>query len=319
MRTSWWWSLAVLVAVAALSYALYVYLRPVSLPAGILYGNGRIEATEIRIASDISGRVVLSNIVEAQTFKKGDLLLQVDDTDLELRLAQARADRLALSESRGKMLAAVKVAGHHSHTAETNVGRYRALASAGAVSQQERDVAENSLSEEQGLLQGSRSAVAQIDAQIASADQAIARLQNQIAKSHIVAPRDGTILLKMIESGEVIASGQPLAVIADLSRLELKIYVPESDLGRVKLRDPARVATDALPGNFAEATVERIDSQAQFTPRDIHMPEERTRTVFGVTLVVLNLHGELKPGMPADAWVKWRDEVPWPARLVVPQ
>lgn len=114
MRSRWWLSLAALVALAALSYALYVYLQPVALPAGILYGNGRIEATEARIASEVAGRVVRSNIVEGQSFRKGDLLLGVDDADLRLRLSEAKADRLALIEGRGKVRAAVDVAGHHS-------------------------------------------------------------------------------------------------------------------------------------------------------------------------------------------------------------
>lgn len=319
MRKSWLWSLGILAALAAISYALYVYLQPPALPEGIVYGNGRIEATNVRIASEVPGRVIQSNVAEGRAFRKGDLLLQIDDTDFQLRLAQARADRLALSESRKRMLAAVNVAGHHTVTAETNAGRYRALAGTGVASEQQRDVAENALREAQGMLRGSQAAVEQIDAQIAAADKAIALLQDQVGKCRVTAPADGTILLKTVEGGEVVATGQPLAVLADLTRLEVKIYVSEADLGRMKLRGTARVGSDAPPGHYADASIERIDQQAQFTPRDIHMPDERARTVFGVTLAVNNVHDELKPGMPVDAWVKWRDDVPWPAHLVVPR
>ncbi len=313
------WSVGSLVALAALSYALYVYLQPPALPEGIVYGNGWIEATNVRVSSEVPGRVTQSDVVEGRAFRRGDLLLQIDDADLQLRLAQARADRLALSESRKRMLAAMNVAGHHTVTAETNADRYRALAGTGVASQQQRDVAENTLREAQGLLRGSQATVVQIDAQIAAADKGIALLQDQVARCRVTAPTDGTILLKMVERGEVVAVGQLLAVMADLRRLEVKIYVSEADLGRMKLQGAARIGTNAFPDHYTDASIERIDEQAQFTPRDIHMPDERARTVFGVTLAVVNRHDELKPGMPVDAWVKWRDDTSWPAHLVVPR
>lgn len=319
MKANWLWSLAGLIVLAIFSYGLYLYLQPVPLPDGIIYGNGRVEATEVRIASEVAGRIVESRLVEGRVFRKGDLLVQIDDTDLKLRLKQAQADRLALLQNRAKTLVAMRVAGHHTMTAGSNAARYRALIAAGAASQQQNEAVANTLSEAQGLLQGSQATLAQIDAQIASADKAIALIQDQIVKSRVVAPNNGTLLVKMAEPGEVVAAGQPLAVMADLTRLELKIYVPEAQIGLIKLGAAGRVGTDAFPNHYAEAFVERIDQEAQFTPRDIHMPDERARTVFGVTLAVFNPHGEFKPGMPVDAWLKWRNDQAWAARLVVPQ
>jgi len=101
--------------------------------------------------------------------------------------------------------------------------------------------------------------------------------------------------------------------------VRLKVYVAEHDLGKLHLGDEARVRTDAFPGRYLTASVSRIDSEAQFTPRDIHMPDERVRLVFGVTLALDNPSGELKPGMPADAWVRWRPATAWPAVLTVPR
>ena len=134
MKANWLWSLAVLVVIATLSYALYLYLQPVPLPDGLIYGNGRVEATEVRIASEVAGRIVQSRLVEGRVFRRGDLLVQIDDTDLKLRLAPAQADRLALIQSRGKMLAALHVAGHHTRTAQSNMTRYNTLGLAGAAS-----------------------------------------------------------------------------------------------------------------------------------------------------------------------------------------
>lgn len=108
-------------------------------------------------------------------------------------------------------------------------------------------------------------------------------------------------------------------MLVDLSRLELKVYIPERDLGKVDLKDAARVRVDAFPDRYFDATVSRIDQQAQFTPRDIHLPEERVRMVFGVTLALENPDGVLKPGMPADAWIRSGKATSWPQRLVIPQ
>ena len=319
MNRNWIWSVVALVAVAVASYGLYLYLQPTKLPDGILYGNGRVEATEVRIASEVGGRIIESRLVEGRVFHRGDLLVRIDDTDLKLRLAQAQADRLVLARGRLKTAALVQTARHHTGTAATNATRYRNLAAANIVSAQQREVVENSLSDARGGLSGGEAALSQIAAQLESSDKAIALIQDQIKKTRILAPQDGTVLIKAVEPGEVVAAGQNLAVMADITHLELKVYVPEADIGRIKLGGEGRVGTDAFPGHYAVAFVERIDQEAQFTPRDIHLPEERATTVFGVTLAVANPHGELKPGMPVDAWLKWKSDREWPTRLVVPQ
>ena len=101
--------------------------------------------------------------------------------------------------------------------------------------------------------------------------------------------------------------------------MDLRVFIPERDIGKVALGDPARVRVDAFPDRLFDASITRVDQRAQFTPRDIHMPEERVRLVFGVTLDLANPDGILKPGMPADAWILWRDDTPWPERLMVPR
>ena len=138
---------------------------------------------------------------------------------------------------------------------------------------------------------------------------------NRIGKTRITAPLNGTVLVKGVEKGEFLQAGQTVAVLADLSRMELKVYIPEKAIGKVKLGDPARLRVDAFPDRLFKAVIARVDQQAQFTPRDIHMPEERVRMVFGVTLSVDNADGVLKPGMPADAWILWEAGAAWPDEL----
>ncbi len=97
------------------------------------------------------------------------------------------------------------------------------------------------------------------------------------------------------------------------------MYVPGRDLGLIRLGNAARVRVDAFPERHFESRVIRIDDYAQFTPRDIHVPEERTRMVYGITLGLDNAGRQLKPGMPADAWIRWDATKDWPISLPVPR
>ena len=143
-------------------------------------------------------------------------------------------------------------------------------------------------------------------------------IRSQLSKTRINAPITGTILVKGAEGGEVVSPGQIIAVMVDLSRMELKVYLPETDIGKIKLGDQARIHVDAFADQLFDGRVKRVDAFAQFTPRAVHMPDERVRMVFGVTLAVDNPDGFLKPGMPADAWLRWEPSVPWPDSLLVP-
>jgi HlyD family secretion protein len=319
MRKSWHWTLGALVLLAVASYAIYAYLQPAVLPAGIAYGNGRIEATEIRIGSEINGRVAESRLVEGMPVSTGDLLVRIDDADLNLRLEQSKAERETADRALAKARAALDVARHHVSTAEADAKRYRTLASSDTISTERLDQAENAFHEAEGNVATLDAATREAEAQLQASDKAVALLERQVQKARITAPAGGTILVKGTEPGEVVAVGESLAVMADLSRLELKIFVPEHDLAKIKLGAPARVLTDAFPDHYAAAVVTRVDETAQFTPRDIHMPDERVQTVFGVTLAIDNPRGELKPGMPADAWIKWDETMAWPQRLSVPR
>jgi len=151
--------------------------------------------------------------------------------------------------------------------------------------------------------------VARARIQSAEAGRALARAN--VSDTQVRAPFAGTVLRKLVAQGEVVAAGTPLITFVDLSRLHVKVYLPEGEIGKVKLGQPARVYVDAFPQRFFEATISEVSQQAEFTPRDIHMKDERVKLVFAVKLALQNPEGLLKPGMPADARIRWRAEGPW--------
>lgn len=312
------WTIVAVILLAGGGYLGYLALRPTDLPSGFLYGSGRIEATEIRLAAEIPGRVVASRLVEGRPIDEGAELIRLDDRLIRLQQAELEARLSAGEQSVVRLERMLDTARHHLGNAETELERARALRRTGAIPAQQLERSEDLLREAAGEVEVLKAQRAEAAANLEALQQQRSQLALQLEKTVLRSPLDATVLVKAVEVGEVVAQGQALGILADLNRPRLKIYVTEQVLGRVRLGAPARVRVTAFPDRYFAAEVSAIDSQAQFTPRDVHLPDERARTVFGVTLQVANPDGVLKPGMPADAWLRWQDEAPWPDTLVVP-
>ncbi len=146
--------------------------------------------------------------------------------------------------------------------------------------------------------------LATLEANIRRDRAALAVAEAQLGYTALASPLTGVVLRKHVEPGEIIAAGTPIVTVADLGAIWLKIYVPERDLGRVKLGQAADVTTDSYPGKTYHGTVIFVASEAEFTPKNIQTPQERVKLVFAVKIGLPNPAQELKPGMPADARVR---------------
>lgn len=319
MRRGWTVTLGVLLALGAGGYALYRYLEPAPLPPGILYGNGHVEGTEVRVAAEVGGRVIESTLVEGEPVAAGALLVRLDPTDHEIALKQAQADALALDGERAGLAEELATWRHHLDTATRDLARYRELRGRDLASPAQLEATENREREARGRVDTLSAQLAANAARREAAAQRIAATQSSLAKTEIRAPLAATVLVKAIEPGEIAQPGQTLAVLVDLADLELTVYLPQVELGKLQLGNPARVRVDAFPERDFTARIKRIDQRAQFTPREVHMPEERVRMVFGVMLAIANPAGVLKPGMPADAWIRWDPDASWPGALWIPR
>ncbi len=319
LKRTWVWTPIALVALAAGSYVTYRWLTPPGLPEGLLYGGGRIEGTEVTVASEVTARVLESALIEGANVRAGAVLVRLDEADIKTQLDRAQAEREAALRERDRVQRDLRTAQHHVENARKDDQRYAALVRDGTIPQERREQSANALAEAEGRVEVLTTGITQANARIAAMDKSVQLAQSQLGKTVIAAPLSGTVVTKSIEVGELATPGRPIATIVDLTRVELKVYVPEKDIGKLRLGSEARVRTDAFADRYLDARVSRVDNQAQFTPRDIHVPDERTRLVFGVTLALDNPQGLLKPGMPADAWVRWDPAAAWPPTLVVPQ
>ncbi|MHB8829447.1 MAG: HlyD family secretion protein [Syntrophales bacterium] len=136
-------------------------------------------------------------------------------------------------------------------------------------------------------------------AQVAQA--ALAQMQIQLEYAKLKAPGPGIVTSRSAEPGEVVAPGEEALTIADLSRVDLKIFVDETEIGKVKPGQKADVAIDTFPGRTFAGTVTFISPEGEFTPKIIQTKKERVKLVYLVKISIPNPHLELKSGMPADA------------------
>lgn len=139
------------------------------------------------------------------------------------------------------------------------------------------------------------------EAAVREAQSNVRRLETQVAELKVFAPLDATVLTKAVEQGEVVAAGKPLVLLGDLDHPWIKVYVTETEVGKVMLGAPARILVDSFPQQPFRGTITWIADQAEFTPKNIQTKEERVNLVYAVKITIDNSQRRLKAGMTADA------------------
>jgi HlyD family secretion protein len=164
-----------------------------------------------------------------------------------------------------------------------------------------------------------RSQINQQNAEIASAAAATQQAQAQLKEAQenrkdliVIAPFDGTVLTRAAEPGEVVTAGTAIITLLDLSKVYLRGFIPEGEIGKVKVAQAAHVYLDSAPDKPIDAYVQRIDPQATFTPENTYFRDDRVKQVVGVKLQLKGAVGFAKPGMPSDGEILVKGDV-WPA------
>ncbi|HSR66406.1 MAG TPA: efflux RND transporter periplasmic adaptor subunit [Acidobacteriota bacterium] len=137
-------------------------------------------------------------------------------------------------------------------------------------------------------------------AEIERAQARVSQIESQLDDTQALSPIDGVVLLKSGQAGEVVAAGTPILSLGDYARPWMRAYIPENLLGRVKLGSPVQVSTDSYPGKVYRGEITFIASEAEFTPRQVLTPEQRSRLVYRIKISLENPRGELKLNMPCD-------------------
>ncbi len=146
--------------------------------------------------------------------------------------------------------------------------------------------------------------IATAKASLAASRAELRRIEANISDLSINAPIDGTIQTRSAESGRVVQPGQTILTMVDMQKLYLRGYIPEGDIGRVKVGQQAKVYLDSNPKEAIPAEVIRIDPAGMFTPENIYFKDDRVKQVVGVKVLLKGAYGFAKPGMPADGEIQ---------------
>ena len=234
--------------------------------------------------------------------------LAVFDRDAYTKLVKTGA----VSERQGKLAESTAA----QDAAAVEAAKRRVTAAQGALTMAQANLANPGIRESQVV--GVEKQIAQQQAQIASvnADMQMARAQLAEAEANrqdlsIRAPFDGTVMTRAAEPGEVVQAGTAIVTLLDLSKVYLRGFVPEGQIGKVAVGQPAHIYLDSNPKQALNAYVSRIDPEATFTPENTYFRDDRVKQVVGLKLQLKEGIGFAKPGMPADGEILVKGSA-WP-------
>lgn len=342
--------LVLALGVAGLAYYGWHLMQPSGPGPGFASGNGRVEATEIDVATKFPGRVDSILVKEGDFVAAGQALAKMQVQSLSAQRDEARARRqqardgvvgaqaqVAVRES-DKVAAQALVAQRESEldAARRRLARSETLSREGASSVQELDddrarvrgigaalnATKAQVNTAQAAIEAARAQVVGGRSAVAAAEATIARVDVDMLDSELAAPRAGRVQYLVAQPGEVLGGGGKVLNLVDLGDVYMTFFLPEAVAGKLALGGEVRLVLDAAPNYVIPATVSFVASSAQFTPKTVETSSERQKLMFRVKAQIkrelLQRHAQLvKVGLPGVAWVKTDAQAAWPAELTV--
>ncbi|MFA5096580.1 MAG: efflux RND transporter periplasmic adaptor subunit [Candidatus Omnitrophota bacterium] len=237
--------------------------------------SGNIEGDVVRISFRVAGQIEELLTDEGRVVKKDAIV--------------ARLKKDELSKVQAEAAAALKLAEFQYKLDYDNYIRAQNLLKAGAISAQQRDTAKTTMDTDAANIK-------QLQASLELAN-------TKLGWADLASPLDGYVLVKSSLAGEVVQPGTPVFTAVNLDEIWVTAYINETDLGKVKLGQKAHVQTDSYQGKKYDGWISFVSDQAEFTPKYIQTTEERVKYVYRIKVRVDNSSLDLKPGMPADAYI----------------
>lgn len=262
---------------------------------------GTFEATEVTVSSLANGRILNLNAEEGQLLDSGAVVGYIDTTDLHLKERQLMQQRNATSARLDDLEAQIAVHEQNRENMLIEKARVTGMLKDGAAARKQLDDIEAGLRLIEKQIAAVRSQSGGVREQTGSVEQQIAQVREAIRNAAIVNPVKGTVLTKFAEAQEVAAFGKPLYRVADLSVMELRIYVTGTQLPHLKIGQTVgvRYDNDEKTNTSTTGVVSWISPGAEFTPKTIQTKEERVNLVYAVKVRVKN-DGSMKIGMPGE-------------------
>ena len=248
--------------------------------------SGTIEVDEVHVGPRSGGRVDKIFAQEGDRLRAGQPIVQLEASELQARrdLAEAQINTATHdAEAQAAQLEFMR----------DDAIRQQDLLKRKVVSPSDAERSASAARAQEKIVEAARVRVVQARAQLADIDA-------QLAEMQVVAPSDSILEVLSVKVGDVLPANREVATLILPQHLWVRVFVPEPWLGLIKVGDPVRVRVDSFPDKDFPGTVEQINRQAEFTPRNVQTIEDRIRQVFGVKIRLPNNEDKLRAGMSAD-------------------
>ncbi|HNX89107.1 MAG TPA: HlyD family efflux transporter periplasmic adaptor subunit [Paludibacteraceae bacterium] len=267
--------------------------------------SGYFEAVETIVSAQANGQILSLNVDEGQELAAGQQVGQIDSTQIYLTLQQVQSQRGAVLSRKPDIGSQTAVLKEQITTAKRELARVERLAAGNAATQKQMDDARSAVAVLQKQLDAQQTSLSNASSSVSKEGSPLevqmSLLKDQLNKTHIINPVNGTVLVKYVEQNEMASMGKPLYKIADLSEIILRAYITNTQLANLKLGQKVTVLVDKGKDKNAEyqGNIEWISSKAEFTPKTIQTKDERSNEVYAIKIRVKN-DGFLKIGMYGD-------------------
>ncbi len=303
-------------------HGLWQKLAGNKLPEDIATTNGRLEAEQVLISAKFAGRVLQVLVEEGQTVEQGAVIARMDTAELDAQLSGAEAQVRRAEKAMTESQAAITQRESEVVLAHQEYERAATLSARGYGTVQSLDQRRSQMNVAEGAKRAAQASFDQAQAAADTARAEVARIRSQLDDSVLTAPRRGRIEYKLVQSGEVVGAGAPIATLLDLSDVYMTVFLPARVAGRLGLGDEARIVLDPAPDYVIPATVSFVATEAQFTPKTVETADEREKLMFRVKLKIApsllrQYEAQVKTGVRGSAFVRTSRTAAWPAELAV--
>ncbi len=262
---------------------------------------GNFEADDQLVSSEIAGKILSANFEEGMTLKKGAEIAVVDTIPIRLQIAQLESQQVTIKAKKQSVQAQMAVVTQQKKNLEVDKVRILNMLKDGAATQKQKDDVTGNLELLDKQMLSTRSQELILTGEAEGVSTQLAQLQDKLNRCRILSPINGLVLERYKKAGELVATGQSLCRIADVSSLNLRVYVSGDQLPHLKIGQKVKVLIDdtASKNRSLEGTVAWVSSEAEFTPKIIQTKVERVKLVYAVKVTVVN-DGFLKIGMPGE-------------------
>ncbi|HCR92300.1 MAG TPA: HlyD family secretion protein [Prolixibacteraceae bacterium] len=262
---------------------------------------GNFETTETIVSAESPGKIISMNAEQGDMLTKGQLIGMTDTTQLFFSIEQLKAQMEATSVKKVNVSAQIDVLNEQLKNLKVDQQRVQKLYDEKAATRKDLDFIDGKVNEMQKQIASVKTQFQMIDRETDVLNSQLVKTEDLKEKCKIISPVDGTVLEKYLEQGEITSVGKPVVKVADLSILDLKVYISGDQLPMVKIRQEVTVIIDktAKENQSLKGTVKWLSPEAEFTPKIIQTKEERVKQVYAMKVAVKN-DGRLKIGMPGE-------------------